>query len=249
MKRIGRDVSAAEYWQKEGSDYHDAIENAYHRHRLGVVRSLIETQPMAVLDFGCGDGVMLAGFPGARLIGIEPDSGLVEQARQRAPRAPLMHGGVERMAEVPEASVDLVLCLNVLAYMTDAEDRAFYEHAQRVLHSGGTLIVTHSNELFDLFSLNAYTVDFFQRYFGCDPSAMLKHPDKPNTATYNIRENPLTYHSKLERYGFREDKQAFINLHEQPPLMGKSDEMRDTLRDDWTLMFRCSTFASRSHKG
>lgn len=252
MKRIGRDVSAAEYWENEGSEYHSAIGNSYHEHRLSVVRSLLPKDPKTVLDFGCGDGVMLANFPHSKCIGIEPDAGLLASAKRQFPSATLMRGTVQSMADIEPSSVDLLLCLNVLAYMTDTEDRLFYEQTSRVVRTGGSLVVTHSNELFDLFSLNSYTVDFFRRYFGCDPSSMLTHADKPTQATYNIRENPLTYATKLAKYGFIEDRQAFINFHEQPPLLGKDDsKLRDTLSvadQQWTLMFRCSTFASRSRK-
>lgn len=253
MKRIGRDISASDYWTNEGAQYHSAIDNPYHQHRLGVVRSLIPAETGTVLDFGCGDGVMLASFRG-ELIGIEPDQGLLDAARMQFPSARLLHGSIEQFAAIDAGSVDLVLCLNVLAYMSDEEDATFYRESHRVLRQGGVLVVTHSNELFDLFSLNAYTVDFFRREFGCDPSQMLKHPDKPDVATYNIRENPLTYSRKLARFGFREDRQEFINWHDQPPMLGKDDTtLRDTLSVDqserWKLMFRCSTFASRSRKG
>jgi SAM-dependent methyltransferase len=253
MKKIGKDVSAAQYWADQGSEYHSAITNPYHRHRLSVVRSMIPPAVGVLLDFGCGDGVMFSDFPKATCIGIEPDSGLLEQAKGQFPTARLLHGSVEKLREIESSSVDLVLCLNVLAYMTDEEDATFYGECARVLKSGGSLLVTHSNELFDLFSLNSYTVDLFQRYFGCDPSPMLVNPTKPDHATYNIRENPLTYSRKLSSYGFREEEQAFINWHEQPPMMGKDDKkLRDTLNvsedQKWTLLFRCSTFASLSRK-
>jgi SAM-dependent methyltransferase len=253
MKRIGRDIPAAEYWSNEGSGYHSAISNSYHQHRLNVVRSLLVEAPRTVLDFGCGDGVMLADFGSAKRIGIEPDAGLLASARQNFPDATLLHGSVGAMEAVVSDSVDLILCLNVLAYMTDAEDAEFYRQSHRVLRRGGALVVTHSNELFDLFSLNAYSVDFFRRHFGCDVSSMLTHPNAPDQATYNVRENPLTYRTKLAKYGFLETRQEFINFHEQPPILGKDDtRLRDTLSipadEKWSLMFRCSTFASLSRR-
>lgn len=60
MKRIGREISAAQYWTQAGGEYHQAITNAYHTHGLAVIRSLIGSHPDGtVLDFGCGDEAML----------------------------------------------------------------------------------------------------------------------------------------------------------------------------------------------
>jgi SAM-dependent methyltransferase len=252
MRKIGRDVSAAEYWVNEGQEYQGALQNAYHQHRLGVVRDLI--QPFSgsvVIDFGCGDGIMLRDFPHARCIGIEPDAGLLGTARQNFPDAQLHQGSVAQLRDIPSDSADLMLCLNVLAYLSDAEDDLFYRETHRILKPGGLLVVTHSNELFDLFSLNSYTVEFFKTNFGCDPSALLTTAPQPDATTYNIRENPLTYAGKLERYGFHEERQGFINHHALPPLLGPQAETRlDTLNvpesERWKLRFQCSTFGSRS---
>ena len=90
---------------------------------------------------------------------------------------------------------------------------------------GGYLLVTHSNELFDMFSLNRYTLEFFQRHLASEPcyhsllKELLSKADCPQEAmSYNVRENPLSYRYKLARYGFDETRQEFINLHAAPPL-------------------------------
>ncbi|MEJ7775864.1 MAG: hypothetical protein WKF52_00415 [Sphingomicrobium sp.] len=162
-----------------------------------------------------------------------------------------MQGGVEALATIGDRSVDLLLCLNVAAYFTDAEGDLFYSETQRVLRPGAALVITHSNELFDLFSLNAFTVEFFKDNFGADPTALLTHPDKPTCATYNVRENPLAYRHKLARYCLTEEPQAFSNHHPVPPLLQKGDkDYPDTLLmpDQWKLMFSCSTFGSKAIK-
>lgn len=257
MQKIGRDVSAAQYWADKNEQYVAALANSYHAHRLGVVKSLIgqfDPAGKTVLDFGCGDGVMLDHFAGATKIGIEPDKGLISHARARDASATFYLGGPAELAKVPDASIDLVLSLNVNAYMTDAEDRAFYEGVRRALKPGGVLVITHSNELFDLFTLNAYTVHFFETHFGtANARWLLVRPSEPADATYNIRENPLTYGRKLALFGLVEERQEFINYHEKPPLLGKDRAVyRDTLQvpehDRWKLMFQCSTFGARARK-
>jgi ubiquinone/menaquinone biosynthesis C-methylase UbiE len=254
MRRIGRDVVAAEYWASRGIAYATEVQNAYHEHRLSVVRSLIApfaSDGKTVVDFGCGDGVMMADFPTAEIIGIDVDPSLLGKARAQCPHAIFHQGSVEALRNIQDASSELLIAINVLAYLTDEEDCTFYRHARRVLKPGGVMVITHSNELFDLFSLNAYTAEFFRNSFGVDVSVMLTSADAPaDPLTYNIRENPLNYRHKLARAGFIEERQAFINFHPRPPLLGAHDTYHDTLTcppdDQWKLMFQCSTFGSRS---
>ena len=130
----------------------------------------------------------------------------------------------DALRAVPSASLDAVLSFNVLAYLTQDEEKTFYEQSARALKVGGYLLVTHSNELFDMFSLNRYTLEFFQRHLASEPcyhsllKELLSKADFPREAmSYNVRENPLSYRYKLARYGFDETRQEFINLHAAPP--------------------------------
>ena len=75
-----------------------------------------------------------------------------------------------------------IFALNVLAYLTDTEERKFYEHAKRIIRPNGVLIVTHSNELFDMYTLNRFTVEFYREHFsftGIDTSVaqLLTNPE------------------------------------------------------------------------
>jgi 2-polyprenyl-3-methyl-5-hydroxy-6-metoxy-1,4-benzoquinol methylase len=258
MKRVGKDISAARRWEDVASSYAAEIDAAYHAHRLNVIRALFP--PLAgktVLDFGCGDGVLMAealARGASSVIGLDINETMIALAQARAPAGRCHRGGVERLSEFGGA--DCLIAANVLAYMTDDEETRFYRAAAQVVPVGGHLVVTHSNALFDLFTLNAYTVDFFRRCFEADPTALLAHPDKPSRSSFNIRENPLSYGAKIARYGFREERQEFINYHAMPPLLSgeNPDDMKrarpDTLSwpeaDRWRLMFQCSMFGSRA---
>lgn len=131
---------------------------------------------------------------------------------------------------------------------------------RRVLRPGGVFVITHSNDLFDVFTLNRYTVDFHARCFGSDPddiASLLTHPDKPDRTTFNVRANPLVFRHELARYDLTEERQEFIHYHPQPPLLDERDPddidvfaYPDTLgwpaEERWRLMFQCSMFGSRS---
>jgi hypothetical protein len=143
--------------------------------------------------------------------------------------------------------------LSVLAYLTDDEDQAWWKAARKIVNPGGWLLVWHSNELFDLFALNAGTAAFFACNFDVDASSLL-HAEADNPS-YNIRANPLTYPAILDGHGFEEVDRAFFNLHPAPPaLLGEGAEGRvhdpDAIAtvEPWRQMFQCSTYFSLSRR-
>lgn len=193
---------------------------------------------------------------GASVLGLDPTPSFVnasrELCRDLGDRVRFEVGSVPELTHVPAESIDCLLAINVLHYFSDDEDTVFYRAAHRCLRPGGALVVTHSNELFDLFTLNAFTVDFFDTHFHVDPGALLTTPNEPDHLTYNIRENPLTYATKLAAHGFLEQQQEFLNYHPAPPSMltDESHQGRDTIdwpqRERWKLLFMCSMFGSRA---
>lgn len=272
LERVGRDVDAVEYWRGRAGRYNDHIDGPYHAHRLRVIDRLLDGlvgPGKRIIDFGCGEGVLLerVAGPETHLIGLDPVDEMVEAARARLDAAGLVAdvrlGGVEGLATVDDASTDLLMAFNVLAYFEDDEADRFYREAARIVRPGGTMVVTHSNELFDLASLNRYTVDFHARYLSGAANAervasLLTRPSEPERVTFNVRGNPLSYRHLLDRYAFDEQQQEFINLHPLPPLLmdpavfddPDARDYEDTLDwspdDRWKLLFQCSMFGSRS---
>jgi 2-polyprenyl-3-methyl-5-hydroxy-6-metoxy-1,4-benzoquinol methylase len=260
------------YWQDRSADYICGLEGPYHANRLAMVKALFSgttLRGLACIDFGCGDGAFTEHLlsEGARVEGIDTDLTMIQAAearlRARWPDVRLLRGGVEKLVELSADSVDQLVALNVLAYFTAEEERVFYEQAARVVKKGGTLTVTHSNELFDMFTLNRYTVDFFRRNFSfgarpCEIASLLTSPDKPERRVFNVRENPLAYRYKLAEFGFREIRQEFSILHPVPPLLTPEIDFDDINSrtypstigwpesERWKLMFACSIFGSHS---
>jgi len=258
-----------DYWARETQEYVDALQNQYHTHRLSVIQTLIPSELYAsgntVFDFGCGDAIHFPDFikAGAKVSGVDIAPEMIELARERLSGQGMEPslatvGSVQAMKAIPSGSLDAILSFNVLAYLTDAEEGIFYAEAKRAIRKGGYLAVTHSNELFDLFSLNEYTVAFFERNFlatqdqAKQVAAMLPNVDnRPKAVSYNVRENPLAYPQKLARLGFTEIRQSFSNYHPAPPMiLGTKLSYPDTLNvpvsDRWKLMFQCSTYGSCS---
>src|SRR5262245_22495519 len=162
IPRVGKEVSAAEYWAERGTAYANQIDGVYHAHRHAMIFKLLEAVPVAgsvCVDVGCGEGVFAEWFArrGAEVVAFDPCDDLVALAQKRLAgnglRARLFTGGVAGLERVEAGSADCVLALNVLAYCTDDEEGLFYREARRVLKDGGHLVITHSNELFDLYTL------------------------------------------------------------------------------------------------
>lgn len=268
-------VSGQAYWDSRSESYISGIEGPYHANRLKMVEALLEGSSFGgkdCLDFGCGDGVFAERLlaDDARVIGVDVDQVMVSAARTRLqarwPEARIVRGGVEAMEQMPDKSFDFLFALNVLAYLNADEEETFYRQAKRLLRPEGALIVTHSNELFDMFTFNRYTVNFFKKHFStpgtdCDVSALLTHPDRPDRFVFSVRENPLTYRYKLDEYGFDEKHQEFAILHALPPLLTPTIDFDDInsrnyppttcwpRRERWKLMFMCSIFGSISVRG
>jgi 2-polyprenyl-3-methyl-5-hydroxy-6-metoxy-1,4-benzoquinol methylase len=266
IRRIGKDIDSAQFWRERAAQYSDEIADAYHQHRLSVIEALFPSGGMRnlrCLEFGSGDGVVLARLAdlGAEVIGIERSAELLHDSERRLKSARHIQGGVDALEHIEPQSIDLLLSLNVIAYFTDDEERQFYTQTSRVLKRGAHFIATHSNELFDLFTLNAFTADFLARNFSGESNrdriAALLTNGLPNeqTVTYNVRENPLTYRFKLMKYGLQEAQQEFANLHALPPALLRRDANAGTSYPDtlnrpaeerWKLLFQCSMFGSRA---
>ena len=263
-------TNRAQYWKSHGPSYRSQLDGPYHSHRLAVVRRLIDGLSLPSsrsVDFGCGDGVVTEHLArnGAVVTGIDIDRSMCLAARRRLRVADLdgdvRNGGLETLSSLEAGSVDNLVAINVVGYLTDQEERQFYAEASRVVKSGGGLVVMAGNELFDLYTLNAHTATFHAKHFGRDGrrvDRLLTHPNEPDRERRNIYNNPLTYRHMLRRYGFEEAQQEFANLHPLPPLLmdpaGFADIDRrdyvDTLGWDeserWKLLFMCAMFGSRA---
>jgi SAM-dependent methyltransferase len=100
---------------------------------------LADVQPgERVLDLGCGAGRFVAALRdhGADAVGVDLAEGALERARRNVPGAEFL----ATTAELPDSSVDLVWCSEVLEHVPDTA--GLLSEARRVLRTGGRLLVT-----------------------------------------------------------------------------------------------------------
>lgn len=97
-----------------------------------------------VLELGAGTGVNFRYYSeGVRVHALEPDPGMIARARKRLresrAKITLELGGDERMASLPPASFDAVVCTLVLCTV-ESPERAL-RYARGLLRAGGKLVV------------------------------------------------------------------------------------------------------------
>ncbi len=98
--------------------------------------------PSTVLDIGCGTGRLLrkekARWPKAQFIGVDPATGMIENARRLMPDAKFYVSQAESLP-LPDASVDLVFSTASYNFWQDKEKGL--REIKRVLQVGGRLFL------------------------------------------------------------------------------------------------------------
>ena len=254
----------ARNWQKIADCYAlDAqglpVDPAWYRRRL--YKDFLErTRPRSVLDVGCGGGwtVLDALELGIDARGIEP----VRELKEFGTKLLQEHGhdggrirqdDLASLATLPDASLDCIALLSVLPHVPAERWESVHRDIARVLKPGGQLFAAYRNELFDLYTFNSFTVQFYdESLWGCEPceslrtnqqldqlKALITHPDVPGpyfTAAQDasfgqlkrVKSNPLTMSAFLSGFGMRADRTSYYHFHCVPPLLAKSvDSYRD----------------------
>ncbi|MBN1480986.1 class I SAM-dependent methyltransferase [candidate division KSB1 bacterium] len=99
----------------------------------------------AVLDLGCGEGYTLeyvkSHFGVQKTIGVEIHPEAAQSARQRVDV--VLNQSAETILDLPEQSIDLILCLDVLEHLYDPWQTL--QRIKKVLKPGGRLLASIPN--------------------------------------------------------------------------------------------------------
>jgi SAM-dependent methyltransferase len=259
--RTGTSEEVLEYysrnWEKIANCY--AIDHlglpadpAWYRRRL-YQEFLEHTRPASVLDIGCGGGwtVLDAVERGVDARGIEPVAELKEfgcnllmQNGHDTKR--ITRGDLASITSLPNASEDCIALLSVLPHVPRAHWDEVHMHIARSLKPGGRFIAAYRNELFDLFTFNSITIEFYDKSlwdneacFSLRNNATLKllkglitNPDVPGmyfTAAKDktfgeldrMKSNPMTMPSYLSQFGLKVERTRFFHFHCVPPILAE----------------------------
>lgn len=274
------------YWDTISGDLNEVAyrhENTMNAVRLRTVLDVLSAHPIGrVLDAGCG-----AGYTTAELIKAGWDASAIDISgalaadtnkyveEQCGKSNVAIQTPVTDLSAFDDNSFDALLCVGVLYYVEDI-DRAYREF-NRVLKTDGVLLVSHQNELFDLFTFNRYTRRFFRDNIsplvdgiGSDDldgmvAGLLTNPDAPVAhETHSARdaimtrpENPLTFADTLSTFKFEvQDAPYYHGIHIVPPLIERaqpalrelSEQKQYELRQDWRSLFMAAHFMVEARK-
>ena len=237
-----------------------------------LVKLLLELKntPLDVLDFGVGDGMELSklGLPLSHIVGVDISPYMISLARENLQsfNTELIMGGVEQLAKIRSESADLVVSTNVLGYLSPDDEERFFTETTRILRTGGFVLLTVGNELFDLFALNSGTASFFETYFEVRNSERLLVEGTSPRFGNARRHNPMALEAKLAEMGFIKVAYSFSQWHTKPPILEQLetgntiDEARLSARDHhfdanslaptdkWRALFQCSIFGALFQK-
>jgi SAM-dependent methyltransferase len=170
------------------SGFTDVYEYCRYRTVAAVLPTLRRFHPARILDVGCGQGRYLSllrvVFPDAEFGGVDFSEVAIAKARLNHPGVSFHIGPAEDLSAVPDASVDLLVNVEVMEHVADAR-RVVREFA-RVLRPGGRLLLTTPcANRFSLEWLENWATGRIQatsdgyRLFGTDPPEHVRRFTEP----------------------------------------------------------------------
>ncbi|MFT4040865.1 MAG: methyltransferase domain-containing protein [Thermomicrobiales bacterium] len=126
-----------------GNPVQQALIDRFHRR---IVDEVVQLSPQSFLDAGCGEGfvanLLMQALPNLQLTGCDLSEGALAVARSANPRATIVTGSVLELP-LPDKSVDVVGCFEVLEHLPDDLPRAALKEFRRVARQAVVLSVPH----------------------------------------------------------------------------------------------------------
>jgi SAM-dependent methyltransferase len=248
-------------------------DSAWYRRQI-YIKYLENFKPRDSLDVGCGGGqtVIDALERGILARGVEPIKEMVHHGRQLLARNgfegdAIQEGDASVLHDWPDSSVDSIAFLSVLPHIPRSEWDDIHREIHRVLRPSGTAIIAYRNQLFDLYTINRYTFEFFMEEFFSsgefdEPTRQdieprlrslipnyhlpqLEHTnseDKSFGKLQRARMNPFDVRDYVRSFGFKIEEISVCNFHPQPPLLGpdslKLRKIKHRLEESWSTNWR-----------
>ncbi len=144
----------------------DAEVYPFYEVRLARLLEIVaDEQPGRLLDVGCGGGHVLTALlaRGWTGVGCDFSQPMIAYARDRLQSEGwnpdlIRQDRATALEHADSSDFDLTLCLGPLEYMSHEEFLRSLAQLRRVTRPGGTVVTAHINGLFDLITLDSFTI-------------------------------------------------------------------------------------------
>ncbi len=253
------------------NDYYDVKEGNPYKHNLVVLKSILKNynSSKTLLDLGCGTGIPLLEF--LKLGFSAKGCDFIERAINFTKQNLKKHGfdecsvfylDIEDSTTLTSEKFDIITSVGLFPHVIN--DKQALQNTKSMLNDHGTVLIQYRNDLFNLFTLNAYSEIFFKRLIEFDTlpdtfKTLLDDFYAQNLSTLAINSqfgliskfhNPLTIENQLYKpMGFEIKDIHFFHYHRLPPIFQTHDnELFRKLSDDmenpsdWRGHFLASSF-------
>ena len=123
-----------------------------------------------VLDAGCGTGIIMLDLlsQGYNVSGIDISDGMLQKCKSNLKKHGfkkelIVQGDVLNIRDYFDRKFDIIIAAGVTGYLPDHK-RAFFA-MKEMLSDGGIIVCDMNNNLMDMFTLNKYTINFYNNLF------------------------------------------------------------------------------------
>ena len=230
------------------------VDPAWYRRRL-YNDFLDKHKPKSVLDIGCGGGwtVLDALQKGIDATGVEPVRPLKNFAVELLNKEgfdgnKVLLDDLLYIEKLEDNSQDCVAFLSVIPHVPMDKLEFVHNEVNRILKPGGKFVVAYRNELFDFFTFNSITLDFYKNeLWGLNElnelsndsnlleslKGLINNPDIPGKFHTNAKDksfgklkrfktNPLTVGDYLSAFDFNWLESHFYHFHAVPPIISNT---------------------------
>jgi ubiquinone/menaquinone biosynthesis C-methylase UbiE len=254
-------AEVSKVFDKLAANYEDNfVEGAdrypYNLYRYQIVERFIKSKKFKkILDVGCGTGYVVRELAKQKynVSGCDLSDNMIKKAHEMclqdnlSPNLFFKENAIT-LDGVKDASCDLITYLGIHPYFDKKEEQASYSSCSRKLDKDGYAVFCYLNHLFDFYTLNRFTVDFYTDVLLNDERSLseekegvrehvgelLKFSNQPQVVAdasgFNgltrLKHNPLTIKEELKQYGFHVEETHFYQFFAVPPLMRNKFEER-----------------------
>ncbi len=242
--------------------------------RLEIFKLLIKKyKPKTIVDAGCGAGMPLIQIKkmGFNITGYDKAKNMVQEAKAnlikyKLPENLIDTGNFENPKHIKDNSIDCILGMGTFYY-----SKKFIQtlkNQRKKLKKNGRLIFSLRNQLFDIATLNNYSIKFFSNLYeinksnkyikkkylrlfqGYSDRKKFKLKNIDDSQVYSKTYNPLTIENLiLSKVGLKCNGIYFYHFHALPPIFENIDKINFRKQsfkiekpNDWRGYFIASGF-------